>query len=102
MANRCGRIQGGIQARASHNSGMLLGCVKKIQRDERAVGNNGLFWQPAPDLPDHLARPVDQGLVPFAKPLVIAFGWTEGGEKKQGPDPCCPWNGYEQHHAQPA
>ena len=97
-------IQSSIQALASDDGGMRPGSVKEVQCSERAVGDddNGPSWQPASDLPDHLAGPISQGLVPFAKPFVIAFGRAQGGQERQRPDPCCPRNGNEQHHAQPA
>ena len=83
MASGRGRIQGGIQAQAGNDGGMLPGCVKKIQCGERTVGHddNGPSWQPSPDLFDHLTRPIGEGLVPFVQPLVIAFGGAQGGEK---------------------
>ena len=92
-----GCVQSGIEAQAGNDGGMLPGGVKKIQCGKRAVGydDDGPFRQPASDLPDHLARPIGQGLVPFAKSLVIAFGRAQGGEKRQRPDPCCPRNGDE-------
>ena len=75
-ARRRRREQVGVQPQPGHDADVSAHGSQEIERSEAAVGDRhkAPVGQPAPQLQQHLAAPVEQGLVAQAALLVVALG----------------------------
>ena len=59
------------------------------------------FRQPTASLQNHLQSPLGKFLVLARFALIVSLGRCQHSEKGQSPRPSSPWNGGQQHQAQP-